>query len=288
MARTIDAIQTEIINAIQADAELSALTSSSSVAIWRLITRVVAAALETEEQLNDVFRAELEQIAREAVPGTAAWLQQRALEFQYNAVSPQVVQVVGGRVTYPVINEALRIITRAAVKEQSNGRVLVKVAKTVANVLTPLTLTEKTSFEGYLSRIGFVGIPIDVTSQQPDRLRVSGLVVYYLREYNPATVKAAVIAAVDAYLESISSDNFNGVVVRSAIVDAMQLVEGVAQVGDASATFILRDIGTAIPGGNTLINQREILAGYAITEDAVGYTLNDTITMTADNLIPNN
>jgi hypothetical protein len=287
MARTIDQIQTEIINAIQADAVLAGLTSSSSVAIWRLISRVIAAALETEEQLNDAFRLELEQIAREAIPGTAAWLQRRALEFQYDALSPQVVQVIDGRVTYPVINEALRIIKRAAIKEQSNGRVLVKAAKIVANVLTPLTSTEKISFEGYLSAVGFVGIPIDVSSLQADRLRIEGLIIYYFREYNPATVKTAVIAAVDAYLEKISTENFNGVVVRSAIVDAMQAVEGVALVGDTSALFKLRTFSLPVPGGDLITTQREALAGYAITEDSPGSTLNDLIVLTPDNLIPN-
>jgi hypothetical protein len=164
----------------------------------------------------------------------------------------------------------------------------VKVAKEVSNVLTPLDATEKTSLEGYLSRIGFVGIPIDVTSQQPDRLRVENLTVYYFRQYNPAAVKAEVISAIDAYLESISTDNFNGVVVRSAIVDAIQAVEGVALVGDTVADFYIRDFSTIAPSGLLLTNQREIAAGYVISEDTATYTLDDTITMVADNLIPNN
>jgi hypothetical protein len=288
MARTIQEIQDEIILAVQNEPSLSGITSASAVAIWKLWTRIVAASLETEEQLNDLFRLELEQIARDSVPGTAEWLQKRVLEFQYDALSPQVVQVIDGRVGYPVINESLRIIARAAVKEQSNGRVLVKAAKEVANVLTPLDASEKTSLEGYLSRIGFVGIPIDVTSQQPDRLRVENLTVYYFREYNPTTVKTDVIAAIEAYLESISSENFNGVVVRSAIVDAIQAVTGVALVGDAIADFYIRDFSTIAPSGLLLTNQREIAAGYVISEDTVTYTLNDTITMVADNLIPNN
>lgn len=288
MARTIQEIQDEIILAVQSDPNLSGLTSVSAVAIWKLWTRIVAASLETEEQLNDVFRLELEQIARDAVPGTATWLGRRALEFQYDALSPQVVQVIDGRISYSVINTALRIIKRVAVKEQPNGRVLVKAAKIVASVLTPLTSTEKISFEGYLSAIGFVGIPIDVSSLQPDRLRISGLTIYYFREYNPATVKAAVITAVETYLESISSEKLSGVVVRSAIVDAIQAVEGVALVGDAIADFYIREFSTVAPAGLLITNQREIAAGYAIGEDTATYTLNDTIAMVTDDLIPNN
>ena len=286
MARTINEIQAELIAEIQSIPELSGLSSTSAVAIWRLFTRVVAAALETEEQLNDVFRAELEQIAREAVPGTDDWLQRRVLEFQYDALNPQITQVIDGRVTYPVINESLRIVTRAAIKTQPNSRTLVKVAKGDAT-LSPLTADELVALGGYLSRIGFSGIPIDVTSQQADRVRLDNCIIYYLRQYNPATVKAAVIEAIEGYLKNISTVNFNGVVVRTAIIDVIQSVEGVALVGSSVFTPVIRPFSVAAPGGFSILDQRESQAGYAITEDAAGYELTNTIVMTPDDLIPN-
>lgn len=288
MARTVDEIQTEIINTIQADPNLAGLTSTSAVAFWRLITRVVAAALETEEQINDVFKAELEQIAREAIPGTAQWLQQRVLEFQYDALNPQVVQVIDGRITYPVIDESLRIVTAAAVKEQANGRVLVKAAKDDgAGGLEPLTAAEKTALEGYLSRIGFVGIPVDTISQQADRVRLANMKIYYLKEYDPAAVLTDIEEAVAQYLRDISSVNFNGVVVRTELVDVIQAVEGIAVVGDFVAGPIIRDFSTPIPGGVFINVQREAAAGYAIPEDTPGFTFADTITLLPDDQIPN-
>lgn len=286
MARDIATIQAEIIAAIQADPTLSGLTSTSAVALWRLITRVVAAAIETEEQLLDIFKAELEQIAREAVPGTDDWLQRRVLEFQYDALNPQLVQVIDGRVTYPVIDASLRIVTRAAIKTQANNRTLVKVAKGTAT-LSPLDANELNALSGYLSRVGFAGIPIDVTSQQADRVRLENCIVYYFRQYNPTTVKAAVIQAVDDYLKNISTTNFNGVVVRQSIIDAMQSVEGVALIGAVNLTPIIRIFGVAAPGGVPINDQREAQAGYAITEDAPGYELTNTITMLPDDQIPN-
>lgn len=287
MARTVDEIQNEIIAAVQADATLAGLTSSSAVAIWRLVTRVIAAALETEEQINDLFRAELEQIAREAVPGTAQWLQRRVLEFQYDALSPQVVQVVDGRVTYPVVDPALRIVTAAAVKEQANGRALVKAAKTNAGNLEPLAGAELTALSGYLSRIGFVGIPIDVISQQPDRVRMVGIKIYYYRQYNLAAIKTAVNEAGTNYLKEISTTNFNGVVVRSALIDRLQAIEGVALVGDFGGGPFLRNFSTPAPGGVLINTQVETAAGYAILEDTAGYTWDDEIDYFTDDLIPN-
>ena len=208
------------------------------------------------------------------------------MEFQYDAASPQLTQVIDGRVTYPVIDAALRIVTRVAIKTQANGRALVKAAKGVAPLL-PLDANELIALKSYLSRIGFVGIPIDVTSQQADRVRLENCVIYYYGQYNPATVKAAVIQAVDDYLKNISTSNFDGVVVRTAIVDAMQAVEGVALVGTSTLTPVMRLFSTAAPGGVPIQDQREAQAGYAITEDAPGYDLNTTIVMAPESQIPN-
>lgn len=288
MARTIDEIQTEIINAVQADPVLSGLTSPSAVAIWRLWTRVLAGGLETEEQLNDVFRAELEQIAREAVPGTSDWLQKRVLEFQYDPANPQVVQVIDGKATYSTIDESLRIVTRVAVKSQPNGRVLVKVAKDDGGGgLIPLDANEVNGLVSYLSRIGFVGIPIDVSSQQADRVRLDGYVVYYRGSFDPSALLASIVEAVDNYLASVSVEQFDGVVVRTAITDAIQSVDGVVVVSDSAGGPFIRDFGTLAPGGVEILTQRETLAGYAISEDAPGYTLADTLTLLPESNIPN-
>ena len=288
MARTITQIQNEIIAAVQADPTLAGLTSISAVAFWRLITRVVAEAVLTEEQLNDVLRAELEQIAREAVPGTADWLQKRVLEFQYDALSPQVTQVVDGKVTYPVVDPLLRIVTRAAVKEQSNGRVLVKAAKDDGGGgITPLTALELTALEGYLSRLGFVGIPIDTSSLNADRVAIITGEIYYFKQYNPLTVKANVIIALNEYLKNISVDNFNGVIVRAEFIDTIQAVEGVS--GLNSQFFLINSRKfTELVNTNPIIQvQKEAAAGYATEEDSPGFTFDDIIVMTPEDQTPN-
>ena len=288
MARSVTDIQNEIIAAVQADPNLTSLTSPSAVAIWRLWTSLTASALETEEQINDVFRAELEQIAREAVPGTADWLQKRVLEFQYDQTNPQVITVIDGKANYSTIDESLRIVTRAAVIEQSNGRVLVKAAKDDGSGgIAPLTALELSALSGYLDAIGFVGIPIDTISQQADRVRITALNVYYLRQFDPVTVKADVITAIDTYLESLSISNFNGVLVKTELVDAIQAVEGVVTLDDSNFPLIIRDFSTPIPGGQSIAVQRETSAGYAIGEDTAGFTLDDTIVLLGDDQIPN-
>lgn len=283
MARSIDDIQNEIITAKNADANLTALNSPSAVAIWRLWSRIVAGAIETQEQLWDVFKAELEQIAREAVPGTADWLQKRVLEFQYDATSPQVISVVDGKATYPTINEALRIVTRAAVVEQVNSRVLVKVAKDDGGGgLTPLDAVELNALVGYLDKLGFVGIPIDVSSLFADRLRFEGE-IFYSGEYVETTVKTNVIAAIEAYLSSVSVENFDGKIVREELINAIQAVEGVTGVDTLNVVLTARPSSVALTGATTNVLRTYVTAaGYIIQEDTAGNTFNDTITMTLE------
>lgn len=287
MARTVTDIQNEIIAAVQADPNLGGLTSPSAVAIWRLWTRVIAASLETEEQLNDLFRIEMEQLAREAVPGTADWLQKRVLEFQYDALNPQIVTVIDGKATYSTIDASLRIVTRAAVIEQTNGRVLVKAAKDDgAGGLEPLDALELSALTGYLDAIGFVGIPIDSLSLPPDRVRLDPLDIYYLRQYDPAVVKANIITAIDDYLSSLSIVDFDGVIVKTKLIDSIQAVDGVVTLNDTTLIPTVRPSGTPTPGGLVISVQRTSDAGYAISEDTFGLTLNDVITMVPDNLTP--
>lgn len=285
MARSIDDIQDEIILKVQSEPSLAGLTSPSAVSIWRLWTRIQASTIETLEQLWDVFQAELEQIAREAVPGTADWLQKRVLEFQYDALSPQVITVIDGRATYPTVDPALRIITRASVKEQTNNRVLVKVAKDDgAGGLTPLDPVELNALVGYLDKIGFVGIAIDASSLFADRLRFEGE-IFYSGEYVETTVKANVITAINDYLSSVSVVNFNGVIVREQIINAIQQVEGVTGVDTLNVVLTARPSSVPLSGSTTnVLRNYETLAGYIIEEDTVGNTFDDTITMTLETL----
>jgi hypothetical protein len=61
----------------------------------------------------------------------------------------------------------------------------------------------------------------------------------------------------------------------------------VALVGDYSGGPFLRNFSTPAPGGVLINTQVETAAGYAILEDASGYTWDDEIDYFTDDLIPN-
>jgi hypothetical protein len=273
MARTTTEIYDAIVAAKEADANLNGLTSNSQTSIWRLWAFITAAAINLFEQIQDAFKVEIENIAKTIVPGTPSWLRQKTLEFQYSATSPQNLILVDLVPTYPVIDESLRIITRASVTETTNLTVNVKVAKNDPPV--PLSVLEENSLIDYLGTIRFAGTNINVVNSLPDRLYINAN-IYYDGAYS-SVIEANVKTALGTYLQNLSSfENFNGVVRNTAIVDTIQSVEGVTDVllnqsrGRAEAT--------PFSGGTVIVLKYETFAGYVIEEDTAGNTFDDTLT----------
>lgn len=279
MARTTEEIQQSIIDAKNNETELTALNSPSQTAIWRLWTFIVAQTIQFFEQLIDVSIQEMEQIARDSIAGTAEWLQKRVLEFQYSATNPQVVSVVDGRISYPIIDASLRIVTRAAVKEQANGRVLVKAAKG-ETTLSPLGPDEQTALRGYLDKISFVGMPVDLVSLEADRLRFEGT-IFFSGEFVQSQVFDAVKESISNYLKDISVGNFNGLVVREELINAIQLTPGVVGVDTLNVKLNGRPFQSVLGDVNNvnIVREYETDAGYIIEEDTPGNTFDDTITL---------
>jgi hypothetical protein len=273
MARTTQEIYDSIILAKESDANLSGLTSNSQTAIWRLWAYIVAVTINLFEQFQDVFKEEIEEIAKTIVPGTPSWLRQKTLEFQYSQDSPQNLVLVDLVPTYPVINESLRIISRASVTEATNLTANVKVAKN--NPPEPLSILEQTALIDYLGTIRFAGTKINVVNLAPDRLFVNAN-IYYDGAYS-SVIENNVKTALLNYLQNLSSfENFNGVVRNSAIVDTIQKVEGVidVQLNQVKA----RANSTLFESGTVVTLKYETFAGYIVEEDSSGNTFDDSIT----------
>lgn len=230
MARTITQIQSEIIAAMQADAALSGLTSTSATAIWRLWTYIVATAIWAHESLWDSFKVELTETAANLKPHTLRWYRNKALAYQHGAT------LVDGEDTYdnegldPADIDAQKIIKQAAVTETPDGLLTVKVAKEVGGDLTPLTVGETTAVTSYFNEIKDAGVVLAVRSVNADRLRIE-VDVYYDPTILSATGErldgssdTPVQDAAKAYLRNLP---FDGEFVKARLVDAMQAVEGV-------------------------------------------------------------
>jgi hypothetical protein len=277
MARQISEIQQQMLDNIAADTTLGTLlTSTSKRAIYRLFTYIVAVAINTLEQLIDIFTASVEEIASKAAPATSAWLQNQILKFQYSATTPQVIQLIDFAPAYPIVDETLRIISRCSVSTNLSSSVLIK----VATGATPAALSapQLSALQSYVSQIGIAGVNYSVTSDVSDKLYVQAN-VYYLGQYS-AVISANVVAAIEAYLSAIP---FNGQVKITDIEDAITGVEGVTDV--VLVNVRARGNSTAFASGSFLVqNQQTIgrlwatVAGYIVGETTASNTLTDSLT----------
>lgn len=281
MARTISEIQQQMLDNIAADPVLgSLLTSTSRRAIYRLWTYIVAVAINTLEQLMDIFSAKVEAIAATAAPATATWLQAQILKFQYSDTNPQVVQLINFAPAYPVVDETLRIISRCSVTTNLSSQVLVKVA--TGEPPAALNSAQVAALQSYLGEIGIAGVIYNVISEASDKLFVQAN-IFYQGQYS-AVIKANVIAAIGAYLSALP---FNGQVKITDLEDAITGVEGVNDV--VLVNVRARANGTVFASSSYLVQNQQTLsrlwntiAGYMVGETTTGSTLNDSLTFIAE------
>jgi hypothetical protein len=246
------------------------------------------------EQLIDVFKSNTEETIKSAPVGSEPWLQAKVLEFQYDAVVPQVITLVDFSPQYVPVDPSKRIISRVSVNTGTNNNVLVKVA--TGNPPVALSGPQLSALQAYLSDngdgttagkgvgIGFSGIRYVASSIASDKLFLSGT-IYYNAQYS-GTIQAAVIAAINAYLASLSPVNLNGVVTLLGLTDAIQGATGVNNL--LLSDVAIRANATAF-SSKTYLRQAQtdiiisypLFAGYAEEETTGGETFTDRLTFTA-------
>jgi hypothetical protein len=279
MARSTTVIKQSIIDAKNAETALNDLTSNSQSAIWNVWAFITAQSINYFEQLMDLLKTEVEEIAASAVVGTSPWLKDRSLKFQFG----DVVQVNSDfSVGYPTTDTTKQIVTQASVKQTGNRLVLIKVAKGTTPSLTALSAVELAAFTSYIDKIKFAGTQTNVISQEADKLKVAAD-VYYDGQYVQSTVKTNVINAINDYLAALP---FDGTVSLNKLIDAIQNVEGVNDV--VLNTVVARPdtvalssnlVTNMVTGSDWLSRNYETSAGYIVGETTASNTLNDTINL---------
>ncbi len=297
MARELEEIRTEIIDEIQTYPELDDLNAvtPSQTADWYTWTSIFAAILNAFEQLFDIFSADIDTKILQSRVGNARWLQDKVLKFQYDASNPQVPAVTDTfTVEYPIVNESLRIVKAAAIQQQPNRQVFVKVAKEVSGVLSPLIEAEANALASYLKLVQFAGTqvvlirdPLTNGTLSPDQLYLKAE-IYYDGQYVLSSVKTNIETAITDYFKNL---DFDGVVNRQQLERVILDVEGVNDIvieeiigrtNNEPITGSNVDVVYRNVAGQTPVNGRiyQTAAGYIITEQTPTYTLNDSLTYT--------
>ncbi len=282
MARTIAQIKQQLLDTKDSIAALDDLTSNSQVSIFGNIFHVTAVNISILEQLIDAYIAEIETIINEQAIGSAPWIRAKILEFQngdYVELDTDTFEI-----SYPEVDEALKIITRCSVKETGNLIVQAKVAKSDPPVA--LSGPEQTALSDYLDIIKPAGIQINVVSLTSDKLYIVGT-VFYSGQYS-SVILDNVETALSDYMENLSSaENFDGVIRYQAIIDTIQAVAGVTDVNIIevgcradSVAFASRTVLYKLSTGTNNLSY-ETVSGYVVEETESGASFTDMITYTA-------
>lgn len=277
MARSTEDIFDLMVIDKEADPNLDVFDSGSQVSAWRNFLFVVAASMNLFEQLLDLLTADVTEIALGNKIGTCTWLRGEALKFQFDVSDPQVIELIDFIPSYPVFDASKQIITAAAVTEGGNSKITVKVAKGTPPDLTALDPGELTAFIDYIDAIHFAGTQVIIASANADRIKIT-VEVFYSGQVGSATTKANVITAIDNFGATFTEEEFNGVLLVAKLEDAIQAAVGVE---DLEVTQLLGRPST-VPLVSAVIFTRKYTtgAGYFITEDTAGSTIDDTLTLT--------
>lgn len=267
MARNIEQIQAEIIRAKAANSDLDVLNSTSSTAIWRLITFVIAYAIFTLEKLFDIHASETDTKISLLKPHTARWYREKTKAFQHGFPLVKDADYYDNTNAAPDLVESSKIIKYAAVTEaEADSRLIVKIAtENAMKRLEPITAEQKESFEAYLAEIRDAGVRTTVINFKPDQLFLN-LVIYrdpLILDHEGNSILNGGRPVEDAIKEYLKEMPFDGELVLAHLVDHLQLLPGVKIPHITSAQSSWIDPATDNYGPPQEINVRKIpVSGY--------------------------
>lgn len=273
MARSINEIKSDLLAKVAADTTLAPLlTSTSNTAIFKLWCYVWAVAAWTLENLQDLFKQEVDYTIAQDKTHTPQWYVNKAKDFQYgyNLVPGQDYYDNTGIADDVVA--ASKIVAFAALVEEPKIRM--KVAKLSGSDLAPLSAPELTAFIAYVKRYKDAGVRLHgttltsaatITSTAADKLKlairviINPLVLDTTGARRDGTNATPVKDAVKRYLQNIG---FNG------LFDIQQLEAEILKV-DGVITLKIDSIQTkygALPFTTVDINFVPD-SGYIVMDD---------------------
>lgn len=205
---------------------LDEINNNSSVGIWRQAMLLVAFAIHSFEKLQDIFKTDIEQLAKESIAGNVAWYaaQVKLWQFGYSLIWNNTTFRYYYSDTTSAAAIAARLVAKVSVVElfgPDTSAVHIKVAKDNNGTLIPLDDSpgsELESLETYVNRIKFAGVHTTVISLPADKVKLS-LRRFYDGTLDLDTVKAEDETAIKDFLKNI---DFNGTLYLNDLIDAFQ------------------------------------------------------------------
>ncbi|CAD0004460.1 hypothetical protein [Flavobacterium chungangense] len=275
MARNIEVIQKQMLDAVSADQNLAELNSTSKFAIYRLFIFIVSYAHVLLEKLFDTHKKEVEDIIEQKYPHRPSWYRSKALAFQYGFDLITDTDKYDNTGFSEDIIEESKIVKYSAVTK-NGGQLLIKIASENEGVLQPLDELQKEAFDFYIDEITDAGVNYIVVNNEPDILLLT-LQIFrdplVLDQYGMRILPdgGGTYPVEDAILEYMKELPFNGELVLFDLETKLKAVEGVRIPNIVNAESQIIDINTGEYKDPEPITVRTIPAsGYFTVPDFKG------------------
>ncbi|MGB1307544.1 MAG: hypothetical protein ACPG6B_01440 [Oceanihabitans sp.] len=295
MERTINTIQDEIIEAVEASGNLNALevlteneqstltalSSTSKVSVWRLYIWVVSFGIWIHEQLMDVLKQDIEARITQTRPFTKHWYEATSLDYQHGYSLPETGSyALPNNTTEAQTIAASKLIKKAAVVQtvfSGVGALRVKVATLNNNELVAVPDAVLQGFQEYIELKGAAGVYVITTTSEADKLKIAydihfnALILDNEGKRLDGTNDTPVQDALKSYLKSV---DFNGILSLDRLDQVLQKVEGVTDVfiqeaASKYANFEYTTTGIDTAGEITKFRQPD--SGYFKLDEAESY-----------------
>ena len=219
-----------------------------------------AEGIYTLEKIFDTHRAEVNNIIENILPHRAKWYRDKALNFMVDKLLiPDTDHYDTSEMTDEEIAAAKVVKYATAIEEQGSSVLVIKIATGEPGNLQPLPPEQATQFEAYIAEIRDAGVRFNMVNLPGDDF-ICELDIYYSPMLIDNVVKRAVQDAIKTYLTGLP---FNGEYSNMALIDAVQVVDGV----------LIAEFKSAQTGGNYINAKIVPVAGY-FTYNEVNITLN--------------
>ena len=231
MARTTKEIYDGMITVKEGMTQLAALTSNSATAIWRLILWVTAAGIQTLERIFDTHQSEVNEIIENILPHRPKWYRDKALNFMVDKLLiPDTDRYDTTGMTDEEIETARVVKFATAIEEPGSSVLVIKIATGTTGNLKPLpggtgnnATGQAGQFRAYIDEIRDAGVRWNLVNKEGDDFYCE-IDIYYSPLLVPSDVSRAVQDAIKMYLNGLP---FNGEYSNMALIDAVQVVDGV-------------------------------------------------------------
>lgn len=215
----------------------------SAVSLENIFFSDVATAMWTNQQLFVQHKIDIAQLLNGQRAHTPNWYAHKAKEFQFGMelVSEADYYDNTGLSAEQIVE--MQVVKYSAAVESLDKNILyLKVATDNNGIRQPLQPSQLTAFKNYLNSVQDAGVRISVINDQADDMKLT-IDIYYdpqvLDESGKRLDGEADTPVQDAVRNYLNNLSFNGMYTNQALVDTLQMVQGVdvAELKNAASRY---------------------------------------------------